>query len=174
VQRPGPPVLLVVGGDLRGRAGDIRHAHLVDQGGHECIGGPASDVPASWFGKRDSIQIGGGFDSHPARRRLLGAQELACGLFMPPLQRRVEEALERLALLADGGPPVHSHLSARERQVLGLVASGLTNQAVAAELSISPNRSGEYSPISGCRADTSWKASPMGTTRACARSAARR
>ena len=78
-------------------------------------------------------------ETDPARRRLLEARELACGLFMPPLQSRVEEALERLALLADGGPPVHSHLSARERQVLGLVASGLTNQAVAAELRISPN-----------------------------------
>ncbi len=79
-----------------------------------------------------------------ARHRLAEAQDLASALSMPPLQHRAAQELERVSDLLSRGAPAHPHLSQREKQVLELVSSGLTNQLIARELCVSPNTVGNH------------------------------
>ncbi|HEU4976529.1 MAG TPA: response regulator transcription factor [Baekduia sp.] len=59
----------------------------------------------------------------------------------------IVDAIRRVGAGADVFPPTTTrepHLTARERQVLQLVAGGLTNAEIAAELSLSPNTVKEH------------------------------
>jgi ATP/maltotriose-dependent transcriptional regulator MalT len=66
------------------------------------------------------------------RRLLLEARELTVACGAGPLRERADRALDRLAAGAERG--TLASLSARERQVADLVASGITNRQIADEL----------------------------------------
>ncbi len=72
-----------------------------------------------------------------ARRLILDARGTAESLGMSPLATRANALLESISQLVRDGRPAHTHLTERERQILRRVATGMTNQAIAAELSIS-------------------------------------
>jgi DNA-binding CsgD family transcriptional regulator len=83
----------------------------------------------------EALRAPDGQATDAARRSLRAARELAGGLGLAPLERRCAALLrEPLPGAAD---PAHWHLSAREREVLRLVAAGRTNKEIAEALALS-------------------------------------
>lgn len=72
-----------------------------------------------------------------ARSLILDAGSRAEHLSMKPLVARPRTMLDRISELVSEGRPAHAHLTERERQILRRVATGMTNEAIARELSIS-------------------------------------
>ena len=76
----------------------------------------------------------------PPDRLVEGIRTVAAGeaLLAPTLTRRLIEEHVRRPAPHDGVPAQLSHLTEREVEVLGLIASGLSNDEIAADLVVSP------------------------------------
>ncbi len=81
---------------------------------------------------------GSGPPDTEAVSHLVEALDSARALGIRPLEARTSELLERMGETRASGRPVHLHLSKREKEVLGLLAQGLSNEAIARKLGISP------------------------------------
>jgi DNA-binding NarL/FixJ family response regulator len=77
----------------------------------------------------------------PADQLVAGVRTVADGdaLLAPEITRRLIEAYTGARSPAPAPPPGYDDLTAREREVLGLLARGLTNAEIAAELVVEPS-----------------------------------
>ncbi len=75
---------------------------------------------------------------------LVEALSIATELGMPPLMERVVALQERADAKPVSAPAYPDGLSAREVEVLRLIAAGKSNREVAEELFISPNTAGHH------------------------------
>lgn len=72
------------------------------------------------------------------------AQSIATELGMPPLMERLAVLQERFDARPVQAPAYPDGLSAREVEVLCLIAAGKSNREIAEELFISPNTAGHH------------------------------
>lgn len=115
-----------------GRA-DTAVGHLTTAAGAaHAAGTPGFAVQAEVELADTLLGRGGPGDAEAARDLLVGTRPVAARLAMAPFGARIDRLLTRC------GPPAARHpLSARELEVVALVAAGRTNREIAAELFIS-------------------------------------
>ncbi|MPZ67957.1 MAG: hypothetical protein GEU71_00310 [Actinobacteria bacterium] len=98
-----------------------------------------------WEARTVRCRLGAGLaltklgDIAGARASLLEAEKIAEECHYEPLLRRIRKAAREAGLSRPSRAPAVGRITAREREVLGLVAAGSPTKEIAAELQIAPS-----------------------------------
>lgn len=123
------------------------HERMDGSGYHRGLSGPLIAAPARVLGAADAYHAMGQRRSH---RRALDPDEAAAELRAEADAGRLDRVAVDAVLAAAGRPTRGARsggpegLTARETEVLGLLAEGLANKQIARELSISPKTVGNH------------------------------